>query len=106
MRWAVIRVVVAAMVVLDGSVAGALAAGTMDPPAFAARVLELTNAERQKFGLQPLTLSPQLDAAAQGYSQVLATSGCFDHTCGPVPSFSDRLGQAGYGGWSAVGENI
>jgi uncharacterized protein YkwD len=73
---------------------------------FAARVLDLTNVERQKAGLPPLIMNPQLTDAAQTYSQVLASSGCFEHTCGAVPNFADRATQAGYAGWNALGENI
>jgi uncharacterized protein YkwD len=71
-----------------------------------ARVLELTNMERQKAGVPPLTLSRELTSAAQGYSQVLAESGCFAHTCGPVPRFTHRIDLAGYTGFMAVAENI
>lgn len=71
-----------------------------------ARVLELTNIERQRVGVPALALSTELTDAAQTYSVVLATSGCFAHTCGPVPDMADRLGQAGYQGWTAIAENI
>jgi uncharacterized protein YkwD len=71
-----------------------------------ARVLDLTNAQRRQAGLGPLSLSSQLSDAAQKYSQVLASSGCFEHTCGPVPNFVDRIGQSGYSGWTSLGENI
>jgi len=71
-----------------------------------ARVLELTNLERQKVGAEPLVLSAELSFAAQSYSVVLATSGCFEHTCGPVPEMSDRIVQSGYLGWTALAENI
>lgn len=77
-----------------------------DGTGFALRVLELTNAERQNAGLAPLSLNSQLADSAQSYSQVLAGSGCFDHTCGPIPSIADRDGQAGYTGWTSLGENI
>src|SRR3989442_14770365 len=60
------------------------------------RSLELTNRERQNIGLGPLVLSPELSDAAQAYSHVLATTGCFDHTCGPVPNLAERAGQSGY----------
>jgi uncharacterized protein YkwD len=83
-----------------------VAAAPQDTAGSIARVLELTNAERQKAGLGPLTVSAQLTDAAQNYSQVMATSDCFEHTCGPVPNFADRDGQAGYTGWTAIGENI
>jgi uncharacterized protein YkwD len=70
------------------------------------RVLELTNTEREQAGLGPLALSPELTGAAQDYSQVLASGGCFAHSCGPRPKFRDRVEQAGYLGWTAIGENI
>ena len=70
------------------------------------RVLELTNAERARAGLPPLAISTQLTEAAQQYSDVLATDACFAHTCGPVPEMAQRDAQAGYTGWTAIGENI
>jgi uncharacterized protein YkwD len=83
-----------------------VAAAPLDDASYTSRVLDLTNAERQKAGLAPLALNGQLNDVARGYSEVLATSGCFEHTCGPVPQFQDRAGQAGYTGWNALGENI
>jgi uncharacterized protein YkwD len=98
-----------AIVVLSGlltlQIATAVAA-QLDVQPSVLRILELTNAERQKAGLGPLALSQELNDAAQRYSQVLAASGCFQHTCGPVPNFRDRINQAGYTGWTAIGENI
>jgi Cysteine-rich secretory protein family len=70
------------------------------------RVIELTNAERQKAGLSPLAAQANLMSAAQGYAGVLASGTCFAHTCGPVPDFSDRATQAGYSSWNALAENI
>jgi uncharacterized protein YkwD len=81
-------------------------AAPLDATATTARVLDLTNAERQKAGLPPLVLNTQLSQAAQQYSQVLSRDSCFAHTCGPVPDMVQRVLQAGYGNWSAVGENI
>jgi len=86
--------------------AAPLTAAPLDNTGFAIRVLDLTNAERTKAGLAPLTLDPRLSDAAQGYSEVLATTGCFEHDCGDVPDFSDRVSLAGYTGWSALAENI
>jgi uncharacterized protein YkwD len=71
-----------------------------------ARVIQLTNAARLTAGLTPLAVSPQLNDAAQSYTQVLASGTCFDHGCGGVPNFADRIGQAGYTGWTAIAENI
>jgi uncharacterized protein YkwD len=86
--------------------ASPVAAARSDHEAIVKRVLELTNAERHTAGLTPLVLSQELNDAAHSYSQVLASSGCFAHTCGPEPNFGDRLGQAGYSGWTAIAENI
>src|SRR5438132_14356473 len=103
MRWFFVTPLVAILLSLH---VGLAAAAPQDEAGFTTRVLELTNAERQKAGLAPLAFNAELGAAAQRYSQVLATSGCFEHTCGPVPNFADRDAQAGYTGWNAIGENI
>ena len=104
MRWTSVIVLLTSLLVLQtGSVA---AAPAQNDTGMVARVLELTNSEREKAGLTPLMLSGELTDAALTYSQVLATSGCFQHTCGPVPNFADRIGQSGYSGWTALGENI
>jgi uncharacterized protein YkwD len=104
MRWTSVTLLLAGLLALQtGSVA---AAPAQNDPGLVARVLELTNSERQKAGLNPLTLNSELSDAAQTYSQVLATSGCFQHTCGSVPNFAERVGQSGYSGWTALAENI
>jgi uncharacterized protein YkwD len=105
MRWTITTTLLlpCLLMIRTGSVA---AAPSHNDTVLVARVLELTNGERQKAGLRPLTLSPELNDAAQNYSQVLATSGCFEHTCGPVTNFADRDRQAGYTGWLALAENI
>ncbi len=83
-----------------------VAAAGPETDAAVARVLELTNVERERVGVPPLALSTELTSAAQSYSVVLATSGCFAHTCGPVPDMAERVGEAGYQGWTAIAENI
>jgi uncharacterized protein YkwD len=102
MRWITLLLLAGLLVVQTGTVAAA-------PPQndlLITRVLELTNLERQNAGLGPLALSPELSDAALGYSEVLASTGCFEHTCGAVPNFADRVGQSGYTGWTALAENI
>jgi uncharacterized protein YkwD len=94
---------VVALLVLPAAPASA---ADLDTQATVARVLELTNIERQKVGVAPLSLSAELNTAAQEYSVVLASGSCFAHTCGPVPDMADRLGQAGYTEWTAIAENI
>jgi uncharacterized protein YkwD len=103
MRLALVSCLVLASTFVSANTA---AAEPLDKNDFVGRVLELTNAERQNAGLAPLELSPELEDSAQSYSQVLASSGCFDHTCGPVPNFADRDGQAGYTDWTDIAENI
>ncbi len=71
-----------------------------------ARIVELTNAERAKAGLAPLTVNPNLSQAAQGYVEILKGGPCLDHTCGPVPDPGERLKNAGYTGATAWGENL
>ena len=82
----------------------AMAAPADDPAV--QRVVDLTNVERQKAGLGTLRLNRTLTDAAQAYAVVLATGPCFEHTCGPVPTFEARINRAGYLGWTAIGENI
>jgi|SRR5437868_4983487 len=103
MRWASVTILMAIVSILH---IGVVAAAPLDTGDYIARVIELTNQERANAGLAPLSESVELQDAAQGYSEVLASSGCFEHTCGPVPNFADRDGQAGYTGWTALGENI
>jgi len=71
-----------------------------------ARLIELTNVERQKHGLPPLVANPSLGKAAQAYAELLASTSCWGHDCGPVPDFSQRISLAGYMGWTIVGENL
>lgn len=70
------------------------------------RVVELTNLERIKAGLQPLVANTSLAGASQTYSGVLATDQCWAHTCGPEPEFAKRAASSGYTGWTRLGENI
>ena len=103
MRWITLLLLAGLLVMQTGTVA---AATPQNDTLLIARVMELTNLERQKAGLGPIALSSELTGAAQEYSQVLATTGCFEHTCGAVPNFADRAAQSGYTGWTALAENI
>jgi uncharacterized protein YkwD len=97
----------AAIVVLTtGEVAAQPSPAPIDRAGATARVLDLTNTERGKAGLAPLTLSDELQSSAQAYTLVLASSDCFAHTCGPMPNFADRDAAAGYDGWWSLGENL
>ena len=70
------------------------------------RGVEITNSERQKAGLAPLAANPDLAEAAEVYARVLANGECFEHSCGPLSDLRDRAAQAGYTGWTILGENI
>uniref|UniRef100_A0ACD5GYD8 CAP domain-containing protein n=1 Tax=Desertifilum tharense IPPAS B-1220 TaxID=1781255 RepID=A0ACD5GYD8_9CYAN len=76
----------------------------MDNLAFINRVLELTNQERSRLGLSPLTLSPLLSQAAQTHSQNMALQDFFSHTGLDGSSPSDRARIVGYS--SGTAENI
>lgn len=72
----------------------------------AVEVIVLTNLERSRAGLEPLTYNPNLTWAAQTYAHILATDSCWGHNCGPEPSLVGRSEQAGYSNWLALGENL
>lgn len=76
----------------------------MNNSEFVDHVLELTNAERLKAGLSPLTLNLELSKAAQTHSQNMAIQDFFNHTGLDGSSPSDRARTAGY--LSGVAENI
>lgn len=69
------------------------------------RVLDLTNMERSKAGLPPLTFNPQLAAAAQKHSQDMALRDFYGHNSPDGRTLGDRVKEAGYP-FSFVGENI
>ena len=111
MRYVTVLALLIVLAVVAASPSQAAAAPLAAEPAAAhealiARVVELTNAERAGAGLAPLVLNPSLVGAAQVYAEVLAASGCFAHTCGPVPELERRSELAGYTGWTRLGENI
>ncbi len=72
---------------------------------FINRVLELTNTERSKLGLSPLTLNTQLLNAAENHSQNMALQDFFSHTGKDGSSFTSRITTTGYK-FSAAAENI
>lgn len=73
---------------------------------FDQRILELVNQERSKQNLKSLTLSQELDLAADRYSERMIAGDFFSHTDptnGSNPG--QRISQAGYNG-TTWGENI
>jgi uncharacterized protein YkwD len=60
------------------------------------RVVELTNAERAKYGCSPLRGDSRLAAAARGHSDDMALHNYFDHNSQDGTSPWDRMKRAGY----------
>lgn len=74
-------------------------------PEFVKEVIELTNKERQRFGLSPLESNGKLNKAAQGHCQNMAQQDFYSHYDPDGLSPGDRIEKAGYKAedW---GENI
>lgn len=73
--------------------------------AVAQQVVELTNAERAKFGCAPLTISPELSAAAQRHSSDMALHDRFSHIGSDGSDPARRIKEAGYR-YTRMAENI
>lgn len=69
------------------------------------QVLDLTNVERNKAGLQSLRLNDKLNQCAQAHSQDMAIADYFSHTGANGSNAGDRAASAGYH-YSSLGENI
>ena len=67
-------------------------------------VLDLTNQERKKHDLPPLTLNPTLFKVARAHSENMGRQMKMEHTLDEKTAF-DRLRAAGYK-YAAAGENI
>ncbi|MCY3020786.1 MAG: CAP domain-containing protein [Planctomycetota bacterium] len=67
-------------------------------------ICDLTNAERQKAGLEPLRLNAKLFEAARGHSAHMAKHDELTHEL-DGKNVSKRADEKGYK-WSAVGENV
>ncbi|MEU6081127.1 CAP domain-containing protein [Streptomyces sp. NPDC047108] len=72
----------------------------------ARQVVRLINAKRTAAGCRPLRVSRKLSQAAKGHADDMAKTGKLSHTAPDGSRPSTRAARAGYGGWSAIGENI
>ncbi len=72
---------------------------------FIQKVLDLTNGQRSRFGLRPLTLNTDLNRAAQNHSESMAVDDFFSHTGADGSSPFDRIEAVGYN-YSTAAENI
>lgn len=73
--------------------------------AFAEKVVELTNAERAKYGLKPLKFNQELAQVARLKSQDMAANNYFDHYSPTYGSPFEMMNQFGIQ-YSYAGENI
>jgi uncharacterized protein YkwD len=82
-------------------------AATGSTPGAAAEMASLTNTERQRAGLAPLTVSPLLMRAAQLHADQMASLGQMAHVLpgARYPEPEDRLAAVGYS-WQAYAENV
>lgn len=74
-------------------------------PSMAEQVLSLVNDFRSLNSLAPMRLNNQLNAAAQGHSQNMATQDFFAHRGNDGSTFDQRIRSAGYR-FSTAAENI
>lgn len=72
---------------------------------FDAQLLQLTNEQRRRAGLQPLRLSSKLGQAAQSHAGDMAKNNIFSHTGSNGSTMVDRIKSVGYS-YSTIGENI
>jgi hypothetical protein len=73
--------------------------------AIASQLVELTNAERTKAGLQTLSLNPKLTQAAYAKANDMLSQGFFSHTGPSGRVFYSWVDSTGYE-YTAVGENL
>lgn len=70
------------------------------------RIVELTNIERSKAGLEPLTLNMKLCQAADWMAHDMADNNYFDHMDHEGRRVGDRAFAFGYRAWQKIGENL
>ncbi len=70
------------------------------------RVVDLTNAERARFGLKPLRYDARLERAAQWMAEDMAIKGYFSHTDSMNRSIGQRVPTFGYENYRTLRENL
>jgi uncharacterized protein YkwD len=75
---------------------GYVAADDLDRERIEKHVLELTNEEREKQGLDPVTYDNRLENIARGHSEDMAKNAYFSHESRIGNNFEDRYEKAGY----------
>lgn len=69
-------------------------------------LLALVNNERRKAGLGDLAFDVALTAAAQAHAEAMAGAGVMSHQLAGGAPLNVRAESAGYGGWTALAENV
>lgn len=71
------------------------------------QIVDLTNQQRQQYGLPPLRVDPKLVRAAQIQASAMAQLGIMDHNLpgAALPTLQDRLAYVGYN-FTTAGENV
>ncbi len=72
----------------------------------ARRIVELTNAARERNAQPPLTVNPQLTLAAEAYARDMARRGWFDHFGPDGAGIEARAEAYGYDDWDFLAENL
>lgn len=70
------------------------------------QVVQLTNAQRERFGLKPLTYDIRLERAAQWMAEDMAIKGYFSHTDSMNRSIGQRVPSFGYTNYRTLRENL
>jgi len=70
------------------------------------KVIDLTNRERARYKLEPLTQQKNLNAAAQWMARDLAQHHYFAHVDHQGRNIDQRFPAFGYTDWHTIGENI
>jgi uncharacterized protein YkwD len=69
-------------------------------------IIHLTNIERSKFGLKPLTCNGRLCQSALFHTLDMAENRFISHTGSDGTDLKYRINQAGYRGYLIIGENL
>lgn len=75
-------------------------------PEWATDMLSHVNGQRAALGLAPLGWCATLAGAAQGHSVDQASRSQMSHAGSDGSDIASRANRAGYGGWTALGENV
>lgn len=70
------------------------------------KIVDLTNAERARFNLKPLTYDNRLEKAAQWMAEDMAINNYFDHTDHQGRTIAERVPTFGYKGYRILRENL